>query len=406
MLRNAALRWLFIAAGIAAACYSLLLARAAYLFDKNTPASMKEAAELVPYNSRYLARLAVWSPDQREELLKRATALNPFDSESWIQLGLASELDRRDLKAAERYYLKAAAVNHMFFPKWTLTNFYFRRQNEDEFFHWAKAALAITPNTPDPVFTQMWQITQDAGKIAAAIPERPRVLLQYASFLSNANRFQAIPSVVQRLTRTVGRGDPHEWGRDDLLAGIEDRLLAAGELDPALRVWATLRQANWIHESVPAAASPLTNGNFGMRSYGHGFDWVVVSTPGIAIDQFPDEKQLRITLSGQQADHCELLRQYIPVEPGREYGMQWEATTNRVNAPSGLSWHLQCAGGSACPTLASGDLFGGSERMWGFRVPDAKVCLLTLDYARPPGMMQMSGTVSLNLVSIAQLNRR
>ena len=402
MLRNAALRCLLIAAGIAAAGYSLLLARAAYLFDKNTPASVKEAAELVPYNSRYLARLSVWSPEQREELLERATALNPFDSESWIQLGVISEFGREDLQTAERYYLKAEAVDHMFLPKWTLTNFYFRRQNETKFFHWANEAMAITPYTPDPVFTQMWQMTQDAAKIAAAIPDRPRVLLQYASFLSSTNRFQAIPSVVQRLTRTVGADDPHAWGRDDLLAGIEDRLLAAGELDPALHVWATLRQANWIHESVPAAASPLTNGNFSMRSYDHGFDWVVVSTPGVAIDQFPDEKQLRITFSGQQPEQCEVLRQYIPVEPGGEYGMHWEATTDRVNAPSGLAWHLGCAGG----TLVSGDLLDGIEGAWHFSAPDTKLCVLTLDYARPPGMMQVSGTVTLHSVSITPSNRR
>lgn len=406
MLWNASLRWLLMVAGIAAACYSLLLARAAYLFDKNTAASVKQAAELVPYNSRYLARLAAWSPQQRESLLKRAIALNPFDSEAWIQLGTLTEFVRGDSQAAERCYLKAAAVDHMFLPKWTLTNFYFRRQNENEFFHWAKEALAITPYAPDPAFTQMWQITQDATKIAAAIPDRPRVLLQYASFLSNTARFQPIPPVVQRLIRAVGAGDPHAWGRDDLLPGIEDGLLAAGDLDAALRVWASMSRAGWIQESVPNAADPVTNGDFSRRSYGHGFDWVTSSVTGIDIDQLPDEKELRIRLSGQQPERCELLRQYIPLEPGAEYRMQWKATADQIQLPSGLTWRVRCAGESACPTLESRDLFGGAEGMWAFRAPDTKLCVLTLEYARPAGAARASGTVHLNSISIARGNRR
>lgn len=403
MLRNASLRWLLVAAAIAGASYSLLLARAAYLFEKNTAESVAEAAKLVPYDSRYIARLAVWNPEQRAILLKRATALNPFDSESWIQLGLMAELDRRDLKAAERYYLKATDVDHMFLPKWTLTNFYFRRQNENEFFRWAKETLAITPYAADPVFTQMWLMSKDSEQIAAAIPQRPRILLQYASFLSSSSRFQTIPVVVQRLIHAVGTGDPHAWGRDDLLAGVEDRMLAAGDLDAASGVWASLSDAGWIGERVPTVENPITNGSFALRSYGHGFDWVVVSTPGASVDQFPDEKELRITLSGQQPEECDLLRQYIPVEPGREYQMQWKATGDRIEAPSGLAWHLQCAGESACSTLVSGDLLGG---VWQFRAPDAKLCILTLEYERAPGTVRANGTVTLNSVSILPANHR
>ena len=403
MLRDAALRALLIAAAIVAACYSVLLARAAYLFDQNTAASVQQAAELVPYNARYLAHEAAWNPDRQASLLERTTALNPFDSESWIQLGLLAEFDRNDPQTAERLYLKAADVNHMFLPKWTLTNFYFRRRNDSRFFQWARDTLTITPYSPDPVFTQMWSLAPDAAKIEAAIPERPRILLQYAVFLSSTNRFRAIPAAVQRLVRAVGASDPHAWGRDDLLPGIEDRMLAAGDLDSASGVWAAMTHAGWIHASVPTPAHPLTNGDFNRRSYGHGFDWAAaLSVPGINIDPYPDLQEMRITFSGQQPENCELLRQYAPVEPGAEYQLQWKATAGGLSTPSGLVWRLRGVREDAAGYVSPDLLDANAE--WRFRAPGANLCLLTLEYARPAGMTIASGTVTLHSVSMIRTN--
>lgn len=400
---NVSLRCLLAGAALAGCYYSALLATAAYLFDRNTAASTGLAAHLVPYNSRYIARLADWEPEHRASLLQRATELNRFDSASWIQLGLLTELDRHDPQGAEHYYLKAAAVDHMFQPKWTLTNFYFRRQNKDQFFRWARATLAITPYAPDPVFTQMWLMTQDAKQIEAAIPERVRTLLQYAGFLASSKRFLSIPSIVQRLVDAVPARDAHAWGRDDMLAEIEDRLLAGSRRDAALMVWASMRHAGWIPGTIPTPDHPLTNGEFALPFYGHGFDWVVPTPAGVAIDQLRDKKSLRMTFSGDQAEHCDLLRQYIPVEPGREYEMRWLATGLQMNAPSGLAWRVQPVpeSNTSVPSLFSADLLDRTATVWRFRVPAAtNLCTLTLEYARPRGAVRARGVVRLEAISL------
>lgn len=75
-------------------------------------------------------------------------------------------MQQGDAEGAERDYLR------MFLRKWTLTNFYFRQRRPHDFFHWANAALQVAPYSPDPIFAQMWLVSQDAGRIAAAIPER------------------------------------------------------------------------------------------------------------------------------------------------------------------------------------------------------------------------------------------
>jgi len=301
---------LTIVAAIAAAFYSLLLARAAHLFALDTQAPVSAAVTLVPYNAAYVARLAAWRPTERDTLLRRAVELNPWDFQSWIQLGLSTEMQQNNPEGAEPYYLRAATVNHMFLPKWTLTNFYFRQRRPSNFFHWANAALQITPYSSDPIFAQMWLASQDAARIAAAIPTRPRILLQYAWFLSNARQFAAIPNVIHRLILRTGNAEPQLWGRDDLVASIEDRILRDGNRQDALAIWTRLHEGGWIRQSIPNVQHPLTNGDFRIPFFRHGFDWEPADSSCSRVEQVSNAGRVRITLPGDQADACVLLRQY------------------------------------------------------------------------------------------------
>jgi tetratricopeptide (TPR) repeat protein len=400
-LRSLALIRYFLAfCALVAACYSFLLARAQWLFQRDTASSVPAAVRLVPYNSEYLARLAAWRQPEKLPLLHRAIALNPFDFESLIQIGFVEEFQKRDLASAERYYLKAADVNKMFLPKWTLTNFYFRHERSDEFFHWAMATLAITPYSPDPVFTQMWLMSQDAANIARAIPNRLRTLLAYAWFLSNNHQYAAIPSVVQRLISAVGKGDPHAWGRDDLLAAIEDRLIAAGDRNGSLSVWANMARAGWLQQSVPSGDHPITNEHFMLPFFQHGFDWIPAEVDGIRIEQFPSEGLLRIQFSGDEPQRAILLCQFVPLDANRTYDLRWRVESRLPDLPSGLTWHLQPVDGVGGPDLFSDDLVQTSQQGWQFRAPSGtELYRLSLEYARPLGHPRATGAVVIRGVS-------
>jgi len=233
-----ALRYAVAGGAVAGCVYALILARASYLFHEDTAVSVAAAVRLQPHNAEYLDRLASWQPDDRKALLERSLAENRFNYNAWIRLGLMAEMQDGDNATAERYYLQAANVDHMFLPRWTLANFYFRQQRPDDFFHWTRETLAVTPYASDPVFAQMWQMTQDEDTIQAAIPDLPRILLQYAWYLTNSKQYDRIPRAVARLVHLVKKDDAGKWGRDDLLALSEDHMLAAGYLQPALAVGA------------------------------------------------------------------------------------------------------------------------------------------------------------------------
>jgi tetratricopeptide (TPR) repeat protein len=384
-----AVRYLMVAAALVAAYYSIVLARADYLFGLDTPNSVSAAVRLVPSNFAYVVRLAAWEPDERQTLLRRAVDLNPFDYESLIQLGLLSEMQDGDPTAAERYYLRASQVDHMFLPGWTLTNFYFRRQNQSEFFRWARQTLLITPYASDAIFTQMWLLSQDAGQLDALIPDRPKALLQYASFLANSGHFEGVARSVRRLQAAIGKADPRAWGRDDLIATATDQILTRGDTYDALRVWRVLKDGGWIQQSVPDAEHPLTNGDFRLPLFRHGFDWAPLTNSGVRVNQSA-HGGMQISLNGDQPEHCVLLQQYIAAQPDTAYLLKWKATSS--SAVAGLAWHLR--------NQSSGDLLA-SEPNWKVRITSSPQPLaLSLEYTRPAGQVRSSGSVSLDWVTM------
>lgn len=390
------------AAALAAAYYSAVFARASFLFGQDTAASVPAAVALVPNNGSYVARLAAWKPKDKDALLERAVELNPFDYESWIQLGLGAEMQRHNLAAAERYYLQAAKVNHMFLPKWTLTNFYFRNEQAAPFFKWARAALQISPYQADPVFIQMWLMTQDPARIAAALPDKANVLLEYTAFLTHTGQFAPIPPVVARLVGMAGHGNPVSFGRDEVLSA-EDRMLAAAHLQPALSVWRSMLEGGWIQLGLPSASSPLTNGDFAHPFLGHGFDWTITGASGVRVEQSPAERSVTLTLTGDEPEHCTLFEQYVPLEAGRTYRLQWEAEAPSHDEPVGIGWHVRSVQAGAVADLRGGDLLAERRGSWEFQAPHASdVCLLTLEYSRPLGRLQANGSFTLRSVSLQE----
>jgi hypothetical protein len=396
-----AFRYAFVATAIVAAYYSTLFARASFLSQQKTAAAVQAAVELVPYNGYYVAALAGWQPDKKIALLHCAVELNPFDAQSWIQLGLAAEMEQHDIASAERYYLQAWRVNHMFLPRWTLTNFYFRQNKPAEFFHWAQATLLITPYPADPVFAQMWRMNQDPSEVAGHIPNRPGILLQYASFLANAHRYATVPPIVRRLVTAPGSQNPADYGRDDQIAPTLDRIVAAGDLASALDIWKSMSDAKWIELPVPTSAHPLSNGDFQMPFFRHGFDWTPISSPGVTSEQSLAAKDVRITFSGAEAEHVALLQQYIPLDPNCHYRFEWQAESNGIESPSGLAWHLYPVPNDTDASLSAGDLLASAPSTWDFTSPaNASLCLLTLDYTRPLGVTRANGDVTLRSVSM------
>ncbi len=96
------------------------MAIADYWFQQQTLPATRKAARLEPDSAAYDVRLAAMlqetDPDASTQALQRAVALNPWDSQSWVELGLRDEATG-DLAGAERNLLQAVSVDKQYFHR-------------------------------------------------------------------------------------------------------------------------------------------------------------------------------------------------------------------------------------------------------------------------------------------------
>src|SRR5271157_4111995 len=131
-----------------------------YLFQKDTEESVRSAIRLVPDGWEYYMRLAQFDRVHARELLTTALRLNPYNAEADIELALEYET-QGDFVRAERLLLDAFAVDRTYLPRWSLANYYFRRDNMPAFWAWAKSAAEMPPVYLGPLFELCWRASPD-----------------------------------------------------------------------------------------------------------------------------------------------------------------------------------------------------------------------------------------------------
>jgi tetratricopeptide (TPR) repeat protein len=367
-----------------AAFFSFRLAQASAEFNRRSPESVARALEILPHNTDYLSLRALqleYDGENSAPLLERAAAVSPLSSAPRIRLGLAAET-RGDFPAAERWLLEAARVDHQFEPRWTLANFYFRQARAVEFWKWMRAALEVSYGDRAPAFDLCWRLSQDAQEIfERAIPEEPEVLGAYLQYLLLGQHRNAAGPVAVRLAAIR---DPAyiallEAACDSLLDPGND----AGNAADAREVWRLLGR------STPRG---VTNGDFARPPVNHGFDWRLLESAGVTHIHL-DPSGHRILLSGKQPESCDLLRQIVAVETGRQYELHWETRTQGIALPSGIEWSVA---GRRAPVAAAEDWQKGGVS---FTAP-ADLVPITLVYRRPTGQPRAEGFIEIRAVSI------
>lgn len=367
---------------LAAAWYSILLARADYDFRAREPEAVGRAIELAPLNTEYLAFRALqleYAGADATPALERAARLAPLASAPRIRLGLAAEM-RGDFDAAERWLLGAAGVDRQFEPRWALANYYFRREKMEQFWKWMRLALEMSYGDRRPAFDLCWRASSGPpGILARTIPDRHDVLAAYLAYLLESHRAEAAFPVALKLADAGDAGD-----RPVLWTACEE-WLDAGNGGAALELWRRMGYP------VP---SGIFHGNFEAPRIGRGFDWRLLEVPGVT--HAAGDALHRISLNGRQPESCQLLRQMVLLRPGMRYRFRWESRTASLGSPSGVEWRM---GGEGF-AISSSDGWRKDETVF---VAPASVIPLTLAYRRPSGQPRAEGSLELSHVAIEEV---
>ncbi|MBI3697467.1 MAG: hypothetical protein HY238_21860 [Acidobacteria bacterium] len=393
------------------ACFwTLRLGYADHLYHSESAEDARRAAKLVPASARYQARWAAMldrsgkDPAASLAALEAALACNLWDSSSWIDLGLRAEMDQ-DFANAESSLLEAAHVDKQYDPRWTLVNFYFRRNDPEKFWLWARQAAAISYGDPAPLFRLCWRVTQDPAVILErAIPPQPQILLRYLAFLLADNHLDGVEEAAQRAAKYAGREDL------PVLFASCDRLLGAQQLPGALRIWSALCERRLLPYPAPDPGRGwfLTNGDFGVSPVSHGFDWRVHPPEGVSCSRDRSPLALRVTFSGKQPESCEIMNQFVPLLPGRQYRFRFRYRTSGIGPHTGLRWRVFDAAtgaelGDRSPYLSSEDQT--TEDLPFATPPGVRLARVVLAYQRALGTTRIEGSAFLSDTSLGFARR-
>jgi hypothetical protein len=371
---------------LAAACClgiwsSWEFARADYLFHKDTEESVRTAIRLVPDGWEYYMRLAQFDRGHARELLATALRLNRYDAQADIELGLQYEAEG-NFSRAERLLLDAYEVDHTYLPRWSLANYYFRRDNLPAFWAWARSAANMPADEMGPLFELCWRVSPDSERITGAIVnQKPELIRQYLGFLLAKDQLSAVATVAPRLFRS---GDP-ETDRP-LLFSVVDRLVAVNDAAAANALWHLLIEQHW----VVADTTVPNNADFVREPLPISFDWSLPEYPGL--HSWPGSSGLETEFTGSQPEECTVAEQTVALTPGN-YTMTYSYRTTDIPPDTGIRWQMIDAKSNTVladsPDLSS-DALKHSELA--FSVPPGTSLLrLRLGYRRALGTPRISG---------------
>ncbi len=367
-------------------------------------AGVKRAIALMPDQAEYYARLA-WlvsadNPREAGDALRRAVALNPWDAQSWIELGLLAEAER-DEATTQRCLLKAAEVSHEFLPRWTLANYYFRHNDTGMFWLWAKQAAAMAYGDAQPLFKLCARVVEDGTLVDRLAIRNPDVRAGYLAYLMHQERIDLIKPALHDVLEERRAADV------PLLLTACERLLDSGRPGEAAEVWNNLAELGRVPFRTPAGegAQLVANGDFRATPGSRGFDWRLPGVEGVSVSQEEDSGGLRVTFSGRQPEDCEVLAQLIPVPVNQRYQLSFESGTHGIEDGAGLGWRVTDAGDGAL--LAEAHNFtpeAETLHQWSFKTPaSCHMLRLALRYRRTPGTTRMEGYLILRNVALTRL---
>ena len=369
------------------------MARADFLFHQDTEPSIRAAIRLVPDGWEYYMRLAQFDQAHARDDLETSLRLNRFDAQADIELGLQFEAEG-DYARAEKQFLEAYNIDHTYLPRWSLANYYFRRDNLPAFWYWARSAAYMPSDDIGSLLDLCWRVSPDPATLTATLlNEKPEFLRQYISFLLGKDQPAAVAVIAPHLVRA---GDPQsDLG---LFLSVTNQLIARNDSNAANAVWNLLVAHQWAvaDQTIP------NNSSFGRAPLAVGFDWSLPEYPGL--HSWPGSSGLETEFSGTEPEDCVIAEQAITLAPGN-YAMNYAYRTTDIAPDTGIRWQVinpsfeYCSGGVF--RFSSDDLKYSS---FGFIVPSgASLLRLRLYYKRTLGTTHVSGSLYVQSTQIQSL---
>jgi hypothetical protein len=371
--------------------------RSERLYFRYTADSIRAAIRVEPDCWWCYIPLAQKDESHAEELLRTSLRLNPYNSDAAIDLGLRYEADG-DFQRAESLLLQSFEVDRTYAPRWSLANFYFRRDNLPVFWIWVRRATEMPAEDIGALFELCWRASPNAKTVEANIDEdNPNVDRQLVKFLLNKDQAAAAVHPVLKFISIVSRerdgwlGDSDQW----LFFNVLEKLIAANDAADATMLWRGLIAQHWI----VADTSVPNNPQFARDPLPVKFDWHFSSYSGL--HSWPGSAGLETEFAGQEPENCTVAEQIVSLPPGT-YRLESSYHTRGIAPGTGIRWEIADPKSDAVlansPSLSSDS---PAKLSFSFSVkPGSPFLRLQVAYHRAPGTTRATGTLVVTSIQI------
>lgn len=288
-------------------------------------------------------------PEETAESLRRyeqAAALSPHDYRLWLELGSARE-HSGDVAGAERAFRQSAqlAPNYST-PRWLLGNLLLRQEKWDEAFAELRRAGDADPTLRPQVFNLAWRVYgENVQAVTAAVGNSGAARAQLAEYLvaqkrvDDAVRLWSSLSAEEKIAqRSTGEG-------------LMKTLFEKHQYRRVLDVYHDITENNGQGPSL----GHLINGGFENEVGPPGanlFDWQVVQIPQTqmrldAVVSAGGKRSLRIVFNAPSALEFKNVSQFVAVESGATYRLDFVVRTEDLKGSSTLQVEVVDAGNPA-----------------------------------------------------------
>jgi len=401
---------MLVAVGLAACAYpTLRRGYANWLYSgTNNLRRIQLACEVEPEDPECALIRAEITEKKSDELAawEQAVRLNPRSAEVLTEAAIMREMNG-DLPGAERLLLRAEHFNQMWLPRWSLANFYFRRNQPADTLKWAKLALSRAYGDRRATFRLCRQAGASDQMLLNDIiaPDEPGNLSAFLYWITEEDRLDVLDQAALKYTAaaTPGRGKSEPASNPAVVVSeVIETLLQRGNPAAAHGLWRRLLADRSLRIAGATASQALTNPAFAPEVLkAPGFDWRTPSYEGIENTRIPPDA-IRFALTGGQPEAAELLVQAVDLSGSRKWTLHYEYPTRNSTLDRYLQeWILTPWGGSGTidaenpvQTIAGAD--GWTQASISWTIPDdARFFRLAFRIHRILGHIRGEGEIQL-----------
>ncbi len=379
-----------------------------------TARRLERAVHLEPDNPEYwylLGRYQQYNLEQAnsdlaESSFRKAIALNPSDTDAWLDLATAYELDGKSEEPREAYLQAKKSYPVSADVAWRFGNFLLRQGQPAQAYPELRRAIEANPQFAAAAFSRAYRTNPNIDELLdELLPAKQNVYVDVISEALSAKQLAVAKTIWGRLLLLHPHLEMHD------VENFVSDLLKAGELTEARQVWDQGVATMNLPPLFRPRSSVVWDPSFETGINGRAFSWQYHAIEqGVSIDLDKTEKHsgaqsLRLSFDGRHNPNLEAACTLVIVQPSTTYRFYGWIKSQGITTDQGIAFRLRAVEGGFAPVASTRQVVGTNpwtplDQSWtsGRDVHRMNICVIR-DASENPDV-RISGTAWVDDVNL------